>query len=210
MLFDHGSRHQHLTNSHHANDLLTWMLQIIKVVSQEHHGVSNHRSPDCFFNSLFMSTAKKLWKLRITDPLWGEFTGNVFWYLGSYVAKQFAENKYNQADNKRKQRNPSAFVDIYRGLIHCPLKNAALILDRWFRIRSWLGAVRQHYLSQCWLRSMSPHGDIKAQCINVWFDSSVSHKYLRLNHSNIHLNTVTCICHHCRIWQLQWIHKQKV
>ena len=35
----------------------------------ERNGVSNHRRLDCLLNHL-------LKKLRITDPVWGEFTGD--------------------------------------------------------------------------------------------------------------------------------------
>ena len=42
----------------------------------ERTGVSNHRRFDCLFNRLFIRRSKKISKLRVTVPLWGEFTGN--------------------------------------------------------------------------------------------------------------------------------------
>ena len=43
-----------------------------------HHGrdrVSNHRRLHCFLNRLFRRRSKNTPKLRVTGPLWGEFTG---------------------------------------------------------------------------------------------------------------------------------------
>ena len=39
-------------------------------------GVSNHQPHDCLLNRLFRHRSKKISKLRVTVPLWGEFTGD--------------------------------------------------------------------------------------------------------------------------------------
>ena len=48
---------------------------VITVMSNKHHGVSNHQQLNCLFNSLFRLTAKEISKLWITGPLWGESIG---------------------------------------------------------------------------------------------------------------------------------------
>ena len=45
----------------------------------ERDGVSNHRHLDCLFNCVFRRRSKKTSKLRVTGPLWGEFTGD--WWI---------------------------------------------------------------------------------------------------------------------------------
>ena len=40
-----------------------------RATSHEHHGVSNHRKLDCPFNCLFMVTADKVTRIRITYPI---------------------------------------------------------------------------------------------------------------------------------------------
>ena len=42
----------------------------------ERAGVSNHQPHDCLLNRLFRRRSKKSSKLRVTDPLCGEFTGS--------------------------------------------------------------------------------------------------------------------------------------
>ena len=45
-----------------------------EMASHEHHGVSNHRQLDYFFNSLFSLIVKEMSTLHITCPLWGKST----------------------------------------------------------------------------------------------------------------------------------------
>ena len=47
----------------------------ITITSNERHEVSDHRSFDCLFNSLCGAHRRDI-KIRITGPLWGEFTGD--------------------------------------------------------------------------------------------------------------------------------------
>ena len=44
------------------------MLQLLRVTSHEHHGVSNHQQPKCLFNSFYQASNKG--NIGITSPLW--------------------------------------------------------------------------------------------------------------------------------------------
>ena len=48
------------------------MAHIIAVATQERHGLSNHRPPDCLLDSLFGRENKKVSQFRITGRLWRE------------------------------------------------------------------------------------------------------------------------------------------
>ena len=53
----------------------------IAMTSHEHHVISNYYLLDCLFNSLFIITTNKSWKLLITVPLWGDSTGDQWIFL---------------------------------------------------------------------------------------------------------------------------------
>ena len=55
--------------------IIMWVLPL-QWRHNERDDVSNHQSHDCLHNRLFKRRSKKTSTLRVTDPLWGEFTGD--------------------------------------------------------------------------------------------------------------------------------------
>ena len=81
-----GGIHRWLVNSPHKWPVTLKMFPFDDVIvnhdatvmSQEGHGVSNHRKLDRLFNSLFGPTTQSISKLRIISPLWRE-SSNIRW-----------------------------------------------------------------------------------------------------------------------------------
>ena len=71
--------------------------------------ISNHWQFDCLFNSLFWLTTKKLSKIHITGPLWGDST-NDDWILllkGQQCGNSFDSMIYHQFSNIRCTQSPN-------------------------------------------------------------------------------------------------------
>ena len=65
---------------HRNKPNITSLLTVKYQPSQWRHngrdGVSNHQPYGCLLNCLFKALMKETSKLRVTGPLWGEFTGD--------------------------------------------------------------------------------------------------------------------------------------
>ena len=61
------------------NDNDSWPVCSVHAIQWRHNerkGVSNHRHLECLLNRMFRCGSKKISKLHVTGPLWGELTGH--------------------------------------------------------------------------------------------------------------------------------------